>query len=173
MDADEEYEELIERRRANRQRKARRSAVLGIVALLVLSVVVVVIVIVAISGRDATHAKRPAANSVELAKDGVPLDDWTHRDLAEHLKKKGVEVEVKHGGAYDQPGRPASAFYNPKENAAIIVYLCSSAKEAKEVSGSMGEGSFSSERFAIGCGIKREEKNLILLGRVRKALTGR
>ncbi|MBP3960935.1 hypothetical protein J8F10_37415 [Gemmata sp. G18] len=142
MDADEEYEELIERRRFARQRKARRTAVLGMVALLVLSVATVVVVIVATSGRDATHSKRVPTTDREWA---------SHKDLAAHLRQQGVPVEFATASVVDRPDRPAAHFWigDGRAGTRVVVYLCKDAARAEEAAGTIEDG-FTVGRFAIG-----------------------
>ncbi|VTS00770.1 unnamed protein product [Gemmata massiliana] len=142
MDANEEYEELIERRRANRQRKARRTAVFGMVALLVLSLVVVAVVIAAMTGRSATHGKRPIASDKEWS---------SHKELAAYLRQQGVPVEFATASVIDRPDRPAAHFWigDGRAGTRVVVYLCKDSARAEEAAGAIDDG-FTVGRFAIG-----------------------
>lgn len=82
---------------------------------------------------------------------GLP-DTWTHRDVSEHLAKKGVKVTV--GGVPDgNADHPISVFKDAaatEKAGAIVVHLCKDANAAREQAGSMGDGAFNKGRFAFG-----------------------
>lgn len=97
-------------------------------------------------------------------------DDWTHKEIAEHLNRKGVKVTVSPAPVFDKPGRTAAYLYEKigEKEQRVLAYLCTDAKGAKEQAGTMGEGAFVLGRFAIGQG--KDDGSEELLGRVQKAL---
>lgn len=105
--------------------------------------------------------------------ESFPPAEWTHRDLAEHLGKKGVKVELSHAPIQDRPDRPA-AFFRDGNGHALVVYLCRDGQSARESAGSLPEG-FASGRFAFGLvmGTAQDKDNrdaVALLGKIRQAL---
>jgi hypothetical protein len=82
-----------------------------------------------------------------------PPDDWTHKELAEHLAKKGVKIVVHAAGLpYTSSGLPVAFLHEPPDvgQPGVLVYLCRDRQHAREFAGTMGAGAFASGRFAIG-----------------------
>lgn len=83
----------------------------------------------------------------------TPGEDWTHRDLAEHLTKNGVKVKVLPAGLpHTSLGVPV-AFLAGGENTSspmVVAYLCRDQKQAREQSATLGAEAFAAGRFAIG-----------------------
>jgi len=97
-----------------------------------------------------------------------PPDSWTHRDLADHLGKKGVKVEVSNAGIFDKPERPA-AWFESADKATVIVFLCTDAKAAREAAGAETAGSFAFGRFAV-CNRYGKSESKDLTAAIKKAL---
>jgi hypothetical protein len=79
-----------------------------------------------------------------------PPDDWTHKELAAHLAKKGVKVGVDGVPLYSTDGRTAAAFNGGAGKGAVLVYLCRDARQARETAGAMGAKAAHFGRFAVG-----------------------
>ncbi len=102
-----------------------------------------------------------------------PPADWTHRELAEHLGKKGVKVTVHLDPLHTTATRTAAWLYGVRvedSTPLVLAYLCPNAREATEQAGAMGDGAFASGRFAIGLQGTPTDGSRALLQRVRESL---
>jgi hypothetical protein len=107
----------------------------------------------------------------ETAKGGIP-ENWTHRELLEHLNKKGLKlrmVPTNLGGAFGVPAHFVNESSGIKDadaadtafdkNSPDVVYclLMKTAQEAKDQAGASTKG-FASGRFAFsGSGAQFEK----------------
>jgi hypothetical protein len=114
--------------------------------------------------------EKPAPEVKPLAT--FPPDDWTHKELAEHLGKKGVKVTVESAPLFNKPGQTLAVFTAGSEadRGKVGVYLCADAKMARELAGSMGGEAFAKNRFAIGTGNDPNRFDRELLGKISDAL---
>lgn len=105
-----------------------------------------------------------------------PPADWTHKELAEFLTKKGVPgvelVALAGVDAIGVPGISATLFHSGFDDRShIVAVLCKDEKEARERAGSLGEGAFHKGRFALGfLSGKPAEKDKMLMPQIRAAL---
>lgn len=104
-----------------------------------------------------------------------PPDDWTHKELAAHLAKKGVNLTVHAAGLpFTAHGLPVAFLHEPPDvgQPGVLVYLCRDRQHAREFAGTMGVGAMTFGRFAIGLDrVGREGiDDPTLLLRVSKAL---
>jgi hypothetical protein len=80
----------------------------------------------------------------------VQGSSWTHKELAEHLRSRGVRVTVV--PALDLGGRPAAWFYDGPEGdhtPRVLVILAADTRDAREQAGALGADSWSWGRFAF------------------------
>jgi hypothetical protein len=138
--------------------------------------------------KQTTGEKEEPKKTINVEKRTDATLDWTHKDLVKHLEKKGIKVEVSGGHpGLTQSDRVCTIFFVPKgeEDAvtveesgvstrtAVMVYLCKNQRTADEQAGSMGKGSFTFGRFALGAnGVVRNQKTDAFLLRLQTALTG-
>jgi hypothetical protein len=54
----------------------------------------------------------------------TPLDSWTHKELAEHLKKKGIDVLPNHFAPLGDANTIAAYFNDRDSQTSVIVFLC-------------------------------------------------
>jgi hypothetical protein len=81
-----------------------------------------------------------------------PPDDWTHRDLANYLEKKGFKVRVRPTPLGDTENRITVMFdveHKGKEGA-LSVYRYTTREQARVGAGAMGDGGMNFGLFAIG-----------------------
>jgi hypothetical protein len=101
-----------------------------------------------------------------------PPADWTHRELAEHLRGKGLKLDYAALPTLSTPDQPAATFMEPPSGgrrAAVAVFLCADERRAREKAGSLGDDGFPFGRFALGV-LGGDAADRDLLRRVRAAL---
>lgn len=152
----------LERRRRQREAARRRSLTLGILGGGVLVAVLLVAVVVAWGKKGIPEVPGVTAPS------GSDSENWTHKDLAEYLAKKGVKVEAKPSVAFGFTGEPASSFVDPGADREVRVMLASSPQAAKERAGSLGPVAFSWGRFVFYGGANPQ-----LAARIKTVLIGK
>ncbi len=85
---------------------------------------------------------------------GGPPDDWTHAELAAHLKSRGVNVRVE-GGGWSPDGTSSSVLVEDGTGERVGCLLASTSQQAKEFAASRGNTAFSWGRFAVfGGGVR-------------------
>lgn len=146
----------IERRRRKRREQARRKWLA-----LAAAAVVLVAVGVTVAGLMAVGRGRTGIAAVDRS-------TWTHKELADYLRQKGIEVEIRPIPDIGGPGRPVSVFEQGADGPRVRVFLCADAQAAREEAGSWGSRAFAWGRFAVCSG--GGAANDALLDRVRKAL---
>jgi hypothetical protein len=100
-----------------------------------------------------------------------PPADWTHKELAAHLGKKGIKVEINPAPLYNSDGRTGAAFHGPgRDGGVVLVVLCRDEKQARETAGALGGKAFHRGRFAFGVIRKESPENEKLLDAVEAAL---
>ena len=128
----------IGRRREKRARQARtRLLVFG-----------------ALAGVGLAGAAATVAALVVTGKTGVVAVDrpaWTHKELAEHLKAKGVPVVTHAIPGVPAPGQVAADFAEGAdwERGAVRVFLGDTPRAARETAGARGGQAFAWGRFAV------------------------
>ncbi len=123
--------------------------------------------------RPDTSPSPPSATTGETkVSDGQKLSpDWTHKELADYLRQKGVSVHVRSAPLFDKPDRPVAMFWmNADGGANIIVYRCADKKSATATAATLGDGAFVYERFAIGCPNQPDANDTAYLAAARNAL---
>ncbi len=113
----------------------------------------------------------PVANK---AAPTFPPADWTHKELAEHLGKKGVKVTVEARPLLSQSSRIAAVLIGAaaEKRISVLAFVCSSPQDARDQAGALGGEAFSAGRFAFGSteGAKASSNELALLARIQAAL---
>ncbi|VTT96567.1 unnamed protein product [Gemmataceae bacterium] len=129
-------------------------------------------VLVLAAGCGQQNTTMPPVGEKRADAAGLP-DTWTHREVADHLGKKGLKVTV--GGIPDSASpHPVSVFKDAaatEKAGAIVVHLCKDVGAAHEQAGSMGEGAFSKGRFAFGLyDVSARESDKRFLQRIKAAM---
>ncbi len=96
-------------------------------------------------------------------KEGV---EWTHKELAEHLRGRGLDLIVAGGGG--GLGEPTSIFLMKDGSGEAIAVLKTSPGAARESAGAFGDHGFAWGRFVIWTA--HQDEGARFLGRIRKAL---
>ncbi len=97
---------------------------------------------------DATPAHADPPRTTQF-----PPATWTHRDFADHIKKKGTTLSLKPAGLVLMAGpRPVAILREGTGPNApgLLVFLCADEQGAREMAATMGEGAFAFGRFATG-----------------------
>lgn len=148
-----DIDDPIGRRREKRARQARtRLLVFGALAGVVLAGAAATVAALVVTGKTGVVAvDRPA---------------WTHKELAEHLKAKGVPVAVE-GGGWAADGEASSLLVEPGTGVKVGCLLTATDQRAREFAASRGEEAFAWGRFAVFGG---GQKAKAFRDRIRAAL---
>lgn len=131
----------LEARREKRRRQSRRRLVAAVV---IVGVVLAGGAVVGLTMLAQRH--RDPGGSPQVLR-GSPSDDWTHAELAAHLKQRGVPVEVGSGGP-GFGGGVSSSFTDPVTEQWVSVSLVADTKAARELAGANPKA-FAFGRFVI------------------------
>jgi hypothetical protein len=100
-------------------------------------------------------------------------DNWSHKDVADLLAKKGIKVEIHPYGK--SQGRNTLAYWFFDGNSDVLVRQCESAETAAQPVGSMGDYAFSKGRFLFevdsSSNKAKRDLDLQLLKRIKTALS--
>ena len=117
---------------------------------------------------------RPAEPPAPV-KPEFPPANWTHKDLAEYLTKKGIRVNIYSAAPFNQSERTAAWFFEgaDDEMSAVLVFLCASAADARAQAAGWDGAAHAKAHFAFGVatfGGSAPERNAALLKRIAAAL---
>lgn len=146
------------------------------VACLVLSIAVFLLTLFKIGELNRLKAdieaekRKPAAAEKPREKEGASQpkadvgDDWTHKELLDHLRSKGLSLEMDYG--VHPTGWPTATFI-PKGTGGNLIpgptvgsVLCPDNQKARETAGPYGNGGFAWKRFAFD-GRRKEDRELL------------
>lgn len=133
--------DALDRRRTARRNRAARNRLLLLVGVVLLAGAAATVGVAMAVGRH-----REAGGSPQVVPGG-PADGWTHAELAAHLRKRGVAVEVGDGGP-DFGGGVYASFTDPATKQWVAVTLVADEKTAREQAGANPK-SFAWGRFWI------------------------
>lgn len=91
-----------------------------------------------VAGKKGALPEVPGLTAPSESNEG---ETWAHKDLVEHLGKKGVKLEIDYGGAPLPNGAIVSYVVPPEVpprdrlNQSIFIYLCKDRQSAREMAG--------------------------------------
>jgi hypothetical protein len=121
---------------------------------------------------DAGNAGQNAGQNAAKGEPGGGRRTWTHKELADHLRAKGIDVQVSHHPGY---GSGLASSFREKANGdptdwpSVVVDFFPDARAASEHAASAGDQGFAWGRFAFHAGSKVNGGDL-LFAKIKAAL---